>query len=90
VCLNHFERNNLELVNDDYYRSLIALARNESADIRIIPAINLTENMFHYYYIPLDKLLNHEWSGLIAGCAVEIKTMDQSIFQVKSVFPNGN
>jgi len=90
VCLNDFERNNLELVNDDYYRSLISLAKNDNTNIRIVPAINLTENTFHYYYIPLDQLSNHDWSGLLAGCAVEIKTMDQSIFQVKSVFPNGN
>src|SRR6266498_817234 len=90
VCLNDFERNNLELVNDDYYRALISLAKNDNANIRIVPAINLTKNMFHYYYISLDQLSNHDWSGLLAGCAVEIKTMDQSIFQVKSVFPNGN
>jgi hypothetical protein len=90
VCLSDFERNNLDLVNDDYYRSLISLAKNDDVNIRIIPAINLTKNKFYYFYVPFDKLPNHDLSGLLAGCAIEIETKDQSIFQVKSVFPNGN
>ncbi len=90
VCLGDFERNNTELLNDDFYRSLISLAKNEDVNIRIIPAINSIKNQFHYFYVPFDKLPSRDLSGLLTGCGIEIKTKDQSIFQVKSVFPNGN
>jgi hypothetical protein len=90
VCLDDFERNNVELVTDDYYQSLILLAKNDSANIRLIPAVNQLEDKFYYFYLPLDKLPNQGSSGRIAGCGVEIKTKNQNIFQVKSVFSNGN
>ena len=88
VSLDDFQNNNTELAIDDYYQKLVALARSDSANIRLIPAVDLIENEFHYFYIPLDKLPGDGSPDLVAGCGIEIRTRNQSIFQVKSVFSN--
>jgi hypothetical protein len=85
VCLDDFEDNNVELKIDDYYQKLVALAASNGSNFRLIPAIDLIDNEFHYFYIPLNQLPRHGSSDLIAGCGIEIKTRNQSIFQVKSV-----
>ena len=85
VSLDDFQNNNTELTIDDYYQKVVSLAKSDPANIRLIPAFNLIDNSFHYYYIPLDKLPRRETAGLIAGCGIEIRTRNQSIFQVKSV-----
>lgn len=85
VSLYDFQKNNNELTIDDYYQKLVSLAKSDSANIRLIPTINLIDNNFHYFYIPLDKLSHGGLSGLISGCGIEIRTKNQSIFQVKSV-----
>ena len=85
VSLDDFQNNNIELTVDDYYQKLFSLAKRDSANIRLIPTINLIDNNFHYFYIPLDKLPHRGLSDLIAGCGIEIRTKNQSIFQVKSV-----
>jgi hypothetical protein len=88
VSLDDFQNNNTELAIDDYYQKLVALARSDSANIRLIPAVDLIGNEFHYFYIPLDKLPRDGSPNLVAGCGIEIRTRNQSIFQVKSVFSN--
>jgi hypothetical protein len=85
VCLDDFEDNNVELKVDDYYQKLVAFAGSNSPNFRLIPAIDLIDNEFHYFYIPLDQLPRHGASDLITGCGIEVKTRNQSIFQVKSV-----
>jgi hypothetical protein len=88
VCLDDFERNNREIVTDDFYQFLISSVKKSGTDVRLIPAIDLLQDRFHYFYMPLDKLPAPGTFGQIAGCAMEIKTKDQNIFQVKSLFPN--
>ena len=85
VSLDDFQNNNTELNIDDYYQKIVSLAKSDSSDIRLIPTINLIDDNFHYFYIPLDKLPRGERADLITGCGIEISTRNQSIFQVKSV-----
>jgi len=87
VCLGDFEKNNVELKIDDYYQKLVAIAGNEGGSFRLMPVLNLIENDFHYFYIPLDEI-HPNGSALIAGCGIEIDTKNQSIFRVKSVLSN--
>jgi hypothetical protein len=85
VCLDDFENNNVEFKIDDYYQKLVAFTRSEGTNFRLIPAVDLIDNEFHYFFIPLDQLPRHNSSDLIAGCGNEIRTRNQNIFQVKSV-----
>jgi hypothetical protein len=86
VCLDDFVKNNVELKVDDYYQKLVAFAGSDGTSFRVVPAVNLIGNDFHYFYIPRDKLPRHASSNIITGCGVEIRTRNQSVFQVKSVF----
>ena len=90
VNLDDFETNNSELSVDDYYQTLVSLAKNARSNIRLFPAFDLIENEFHYFFVPLSKLPNGNFVGRIAGCAIYIKTKNQSIFQVKSVLSSGS
>lgn len=85
VSLDDFQNNNTELAIDDYYQKVVSLAKSDNANIRLVPTINLIDDNFHYFYIPLDKLPHQGTADLIAGCGIEIRTRNQSIFQVKSV-----
>ena len=85
VCFNNFEENNVEKNVDDYYQALFLLAANDPANARIISAIDWVQNQAHYFYIPHDKLRGGSSSGLISGCADEITTQNQSIYEVKSI-----
>ena len=87
VCFDDFERNNTELVTDDFYQELFRLSENGSVDVRIVPAIDWVDGKFHYFYIPRDMLPAGRGSGALAGCAIEIRTTFQSIFKVESVQP---
>jgi len=89
VCLNDFEENNTEISIDDFYQKIFSFAKDSNANVRIIPAIDLVEGKFHYFYISHDKLLGDSSSELISGCAVEIETKNQSIYQVESLSNHG-
>jgi hypothetical protein len=88
VCLDDFESQNREIVTDDFYQFMISSVKKDGTDIRLIPAIDLIQNRFHYFYLPLVQLPSPAIAGHISGCALEIKTKDQNIFQVKSLSPN--
>jgi len=90
VCLADFESNNTELVTDDFYQFLISSVKDDGDTVRIIPAVDVIQDRFHYFYIPLNILTNPNLSNSMAGCAVETKTKDQSIFQVEFLFPNAD
>jgi hypothetical protein len=86
VCFDDFERNNTEMSTDDFYQELFRLSENGRIDVRIVPAIDGVKNKFHYFYITRDKLPRDFSHGMLSGCAVEIKTMYQTIYKVESIF----
>jgi hypothetical protein len=85
VCLNDFENNNIEFKIDDYYQEISAFVRSDSGSFRLVPALNLVNDDFRYFFLPLDELPRGASSDLIAGCGIETRTRNQSIFEVKSV-----
>jgi hypothetical protein len=87
VCFSDFEKNNTEKKVDDYYQELLLLVKNNDTNVRIIPAIDLVNEEFHYFYIP-HSIKGSSSLNLVSGCAIEIKTKNQSIYQVESILTN--
>lgn len=90
VCLSDFEKNNIEKEIDDFYQELLLLTRNNDMNVRIIPAIDLVNEEFHYFYIPHSRIKGSSSLNVLSGCATEIKTKNQSIYQVESILTNEN
>ena len=84
VCFSDFEKNNTEKKVDDFYQELLLLTRNNDTNVRIIPAIDLINEEFHYFYVP-HGLKDSSSLDVVSGCATEIKTKNQSIFRVESI-----
>ncbi|MCI0607908.1 MAG: hypothetical protein L0Z71_02465 [Anaerolineae bacterium] len=87
VCLSDFEKNNTEKAMDDYYQKLLLLTKGKDTDVRIIPAVDLINQEFHYFFISHGNISDNPLPQLVTGCAVEIMTENQSIYQVESIFP---
>lgn len=85
VCLSEFDWNNSERSNDDYYQTLMALANEEAGNLRIIPALDLIDERFHYFLVPQKTLPFEAAAGLVSGCATEIRTKNQSIYYMQSI-----
>jgi hypothetical protein len=84
VCQADFKSNNTERSNDDFYQKLFDLMESEEASVRIIPAYNLANGRFHYIFVTLEKLAASPVSGESSGCAIEVLTKNQTIYQVQS------
>jgi hypothetical protein len=89
VCLSDFERNNTEKKIDDYYQELLLLTKANGTNVRLIPAIDLVNEEFHYFYVP-HSIKGSSALNVVSGCATEIKTKNQSIYQVESIRTNEN
>jgi hypothetical protein len=87
VCFSDFEKNNTEKKVDDFYQELLLLTRNDDTNVRIIPAIDLIHEEFHYFYVP-QGLKDSSSLDVVSGCGTEIKTKNQSIFRVESIPAN--
>jgi len=85
ICLSDFEKNNTEKLTDDYYHVLMSLANTEDSNVRMIPANNLIDERFHYFFISEEKFPIDPSDNLISGCATEFETQNQSIYYVESV-----
>ena len=90
ICYDDFEKNNIEKSVDDFYQFLLRSMQLDGGSIRLIPAIDFTEDKFHYFYLGHDKFPNDLPFGVVSGCAVEVKTKNQSIYQVESLEIIGN
>jgi hypothetical protein len=85
VCLGDFQKNNIEKSSDDYYQTILSLTASASADVRIIPAIDLIKEKFHYFVFIPERLAVDSIDHVVEGCATEIETQNQSIFYVESI-----
>jgi hypothetical protein len=86
VCLNDLMTNNTEKSTDDFYQKIFSLMESSAVNARLVPAIELITKRFRYFYIPYDKLSKDSLPGLLSGCAIELSTKNQTIFQVESIF----
>jgi hypothetical protein len=86
VCLHDFEANNVEKSVDDYYQHLLLVVQRAEETVRIVPAIDWVQEKFHYFYFPKDKIQQAS-SDILSGCATEVDTKNQSIYQVEQLSP---
>jgi hypothetical protein len=84
VCFNDFEENNTEKSSDDFYQYMLVFVENAEGTVRIVPAVDLVQERFHYFYFPQQEV-DHSSFGLVSGCAIEVDTKNQSIYQVEAV-----
>jgi len=89
LCLGDFDKNNVEKKTDDFYQRLFSMVEGENAGSRIVPAVDLVQDKFHYFYFSEDGYPNNTLSGTVSGCAMETLTRNQTIYQVESVLPYG-
>ena len=88
VSLQDFEKNNTEKEIDDYYQKLLLLIKNDNPNVRIAPAVDFVKDEFHYFYVSQSNLPDDSTMNLIIGCAIEMKTKNQSIYEIKSIAVN--
>jgi len=90
ICFEDFDKNGIEKSVDDFYQKLHSMTVEVNTDVRIIPAIDLIEKKFHYFYVSKEKLQMDSSPNLISGCATEIWTKNQSINRIESILSYGN
>lgn len=84
ICLNDFKNNNTEYTSDDFYQELYSMIIKNGTNARLIPALNLLDKKFHYFYFESLEIFEDTSLTTLAGCATEVKTKNQSIYLVKS------
>lgn len=85
VCRNDFENNNVEKATDDFCQFLFKAMATDGACVRLIPAIDYVNDRFHYFYAARDRFPGGIPTGVVSGCAIEILTKNQTIYQVESM-----
>ena len=90
ICFEDFDRNGVEKSVDDFYQEVYSMTVETNTDVRIIPAVDLIEKKFHYFYVPAERLQMDSSPSLISGCATEIRTKNQSIYRIESILSDGN
>jgi hypothetical protein len=83
VCRADFESNGTEKGIDDFYQWLLDGSGSSPGGIRIRPAVNLLDGEFHYFVESDPARFDDPPGGRISGCATEIRTRNQSIYQVE-------
>jgi hypothetical protein len=87
VCLNDLKDNNRQFPSDDFYQELFSRTKDNERDARLIPAINLLDNTFHYFYVDSNFISEDTTVNSFSGCATEVETRFQSIFVVETWEP---
>lgn len=85
ICLADFLRNGTERDIDDFYQALSVIAQESATTTRIIPAVNLLDEKFHFFQLVPDKISSAAPSQIMSGCAIETNTRTQSIYQIQSL-----
>ena len=70
---------------DDFYQTLLSLARGSGSDVRVLPALNLVDSTNKYFVISRDITPGGLPQGRLSGCAVENDTSNLTIYHVKSI-----
>ena len=81
VCLADMQANATDKQNDDFVQALLFAAQNSPDGIRVIPTINLLDGSFHYFASPPDRPLPLPGRQLVAGCALEVATLNGSLYR---------
>ena len=85
ICLSEFKKNGTENNIDDFYQELLFLTQPSKAVTRIIPTVNLIDSTFHYFVVADPDFVPA--GQVVSCCALEIRTKNQSIYQIESLIP---
>jgi hypothetical protein len=75
-------------VTDDFYLLIVNTAQTSPEPVRILAAVNLTDQSYSYFIGTKSALEPANSSGLVSGCAVKVPTQYQTIYQVESISPS--
>ena len=89
ICLSDFKKKVTENNDDDFYQELLSLTQQSQTVTRIIPTVNLLDANFHYFVVADPGLLLGPAGQIVSGCAAQIRTKNQSIYQIESLLPPG-
>jgi hypothetical protein len=89
ICLSDFKKRVTENNDDDFYQELLSLTQQSQTVTRIIPAVDLQDANFHYFVVADPGLLLGPAGQIVSGCAAQIRTKNQSIYQIESLLPPG-
>ncbi len=84
ICLQDLRVDNVEFSTDDFYQEIYSLAEETKTKKRVIPAVNLLDEKFHYFFIDSNRGRS-PGSKDISGCSSEILTKNQSIFVIETI-----
>ncbi|HEY2980406.1 MAG TPA: hypothetical protein VGJ22_04425 [Anaerolineales bacterium] len=84
VCSSDFVANGTEKSIDDFFQALMEVSGSSQEVTHLVPAVNLIDDKFHYFIGPAARFEAAGSNHLLAGCAVEIRTDNQRIYQVES------
>jgi len=84
LCLAGFEANGVDKNTDDFFRTLVLLARESKTGIRVAAIVNLVSNQYGFAVIPLELTTSGSGTGLLQGCAEKVETEFQRIFLLRT------
>jgi len=84
VCLADMQANATDKENDDFVQALLHAAQDSPDGIRVMPTINLLDGSFHYFASPPDNPLPLPDNQLVAGCAIEVATLNGSLYRASA------
>jgi len=88
VCLADLLANGKTEVTDDFYLLIVNTVETSPEPVRVLAAVNLTDQSYSYFIGTKSDLESANSSGLVSGCAVNVPTQYQTIYQVESIIPS--
>jgi len=88
VCLSDLLANGKNEVTDDFYMLIVNTAKTSFEPVRILAAVNLTDQSYSYFIGTKSSLEPANSRGTVSGCAVKIPTQYQTIYQVETIIPS--
>jgi hypothetical protein len=85
ICLTDFLENNSEFSVDDFYQEIYSMMTATGTNVRLIPALNLVDGTFRYFYVDAIKIPKDTSISMLSGCALEVQTKNQSIYIPESI-----
>ena len=87
LCLEDFERNGSDKLNDDFFGKLVEWAGSTPGGIRLAAVNNLLTSGYFFAVGPKNLFSATNSDPLISGCAQNLHTQYQNVLWVKTINP---
>jgi hypothetical protein len=84
LCINDFENNGTDKMNDDFFQKLVELGRSSQNGIRLSAVNDLVSSQYYFIVGPIGLLSPSKPDRVITGCASKIATQFQRVFWVQT------